>query len=419
MKSLLFIIIFTSSLSSLYSQVSPLVSTTWNQGCYYNDSCPSDASGQCGQVYTGCYATAMAQIMKYHSWPNTGTGSSSYSAGSYGTLSVDYGSASYDWASMPNNVTSSSSEVAKIMYHAGVVNEMIYSTSSSNSFFGFTPIKKHFKYSPKAKSIGVLFMSAQEWEDAIIESLDNGMPVFAKSTSVNHFFIIDGYSTSPSLEFHFNFGWGGTYDGYYDLTNVITPAGDLTPRNAITNIKPLQGIEVTSNSGDSLNIGYNGGAISYELAAMNNWSVHYVDSWLIPDSLSGNEGWFNSSNGASAAVSSNPLGTERLGKIIYTDGSNYDTLYVTQAGNPTAGITEAIYSSTKVYPNPFNSSISITSDELINSAKIIDVNGKIIYKHARSFKNKSIDLGGLNKGIYFLIIEYDESIIQRHKLVKN
>jgi hypothetical protein len=419
MKSLLLVIVFTSSLSSLFSQVTPLVNTTWNQGCYYNESCPSDAAGQCGQVYTGCYATAMAQIMKYHSWPNTGTGSSSYNAGSYGTLSVDYSSASYDWASMPNNVTSSNSEVAKIMHHAGVANEMIYSTSSSDSFFGFTPIKKHFKYSPKANSIGVLFMSAQEWEDAIKESLDNGMPVFAKSTSVSHFYIIDGYSTSPSLEFHFNFGWGGTYDGYYDLTNVITPAGDLTPRNAITNIKPLQGIEVTSIYGDSLNIGYIGGSISYELAAMNNWSVFYVDSWLSPDSLSGIEGWFNSSNGAKATVSSNPLGTDRLGKIIYTDGSNYDTLYVTQSANPTAEINEEIYSNTKIYPNPFSSNISITSAELINSAKIIDVKGKIIYNYTKSFYSKNIDLNELNKGIYFLQLEYDGSIIKRHKLVKN
>jgi hypothetical protein len=92
---------------------------------------------------------------------------------------------------------------------------------------------------------------------------------------------------------------------------------------------------------------------------------------------------------------------------------------VTQSANPTAEINEEIYSNTKIYPNPFSSNISITSDELINSAKIIDVKGKLIHNYANSFNSKNIDLNELNKGIYFLQLEYDGSIIKRHKLVKN
>ena len=52
--------------------------TTWNQNCYYNASCPSSTGalkGYCGRVPTGCVATAMAQIMKYWSYPAKGTGS--------------------------------------------------------------------------------------------------------------------------------------------------------------------------------------------------------------------------------------------------------------------------------------------------------------------------------------------------------
>lgn len=410
---LLFTILIINFNESAYTQVSPLISTTWNQGCYYNDSCPANASGQCGKVYTGCYATAMAQIMKYHSWPNSGLGSSNYSAGSYGNLGVNYGNASYNWSSMPNNVTANNPEVAKIMYHIGVANEMIYSTTSSNSFFGFTPIKEHFKYSPKAKSIGALFMSAQEWEDAIRESLDNGMPVFAKSSIVNHFFIIDGYRLSPALEFHFNFGWGGTYDGYYDLTNVITPAGNITPKNAIVNIKPLQGIEVSSIYGDTLNIGYNGGTVSFEIASLNNWSVFFSDSWITPDSLSGNEGWFNFNNGAKATLSSNPLVTERIGKIIYTDGSNYDTLYITQVGNPTTDISEILNSSTKIFPNPFFNSITIESDTK-TELTLLNIYGQKETLQIQAGKN-AINLSHLAKGVYFIGNSNGETI----KIIKD
>ncbi|MBK9452139.1 MAG: Spi family protease inhibitor [Bacteroidetes bacterium] len=40
--------------------VSPLLTTTWNQGCNYNANCPADGGGSCGRVWTGCGATAMA-----------------------------------------------------------------------------------------------------------------------------------------------------------------------------------------------------------------------------------------------------------------------------------------------------------------------------------------------------------------------
>ncbi len=54
--------------------ISPLLATTWNQGCGYNALCPSDPAGPCGKVYAGCVATAMAQVMYYWRYPVTGTG---------------------------------------------------------------------------------------------------------------------------------------------------------------------------------------------------------------------------------------------------------------------------------------------------------------------------------------------------------
>lgn len=105
--------------------VSALLSTTWNQGCYYNANCPYDASSNyCSRALVGCLATAMAQIMKYHSWPTTGTGSHSYTHSTYGTLSANFGATTYNWSAMPNNVTSSNSSVATLSYHCGVAANM-------------------------------------------------------------------------------------------------------------------------------------------------------------------------------------------------------------------------------------------------------------------------------------------------------
>ena len=60
--------------------IGPLVQTQWDQDEPYNNLCPgTGTSGQGStKAYTGCVATAMAQVMKYWNWPVKGTGSHSY-----------------------------------------------------------------------------------------------------------------------------------------------------------------------------------------------------------------------------------------------------------------------------------------------------------------------------------------------------
>ena len=67
--------------------VNPLIATTWDQnpdvyynGTYYgayNQYCPYDSTSR-NHVYTGCVATAMAQVMKYWNFPKSGYGSNYY-----------------------------------------------------------------------------------------------------------------------------------------------------------------------------------------------------------------------------------------------------------------------------------------------------------------------------------------------------
>ena len=76
--------------------VTPLLSSTWDQGKYYNEMCPADPAGPSGHCVTGCVATAMGQVLNYFRWPDTGTGSYSYSCPPYGTLSADFGNSDKD-----------------------------------------------------------------------------------------------------------------------------------------------------------------------------------------------------------------------------------------------------------------------------------------------------------------------------------
>ena len=52
-----------------------LVATRWDQESPYYNFCPKKSGKRC---LTGCVATAMAQVMKTHNWPVTGTGSHTY-----------------------------------------------------------------------------------------------------------------------------------------------------------------------------------------------------------------------------------------------------------------------------------------------------------------------------------------------------
>ena len=108
--------------ASATTVVAPMLKTTWNQSPYYNELCPFD---NVFQRYTlaGCGAIAMAQVLKYWNYPTHGTGSHSYvpyTNPQYGTLAADFQNTTYDWASMPDYISSSNQAVATLIYHCGV-----------------------------------------------------------------------------------------------------------------------------------------------------------------------------------------------------------------------------------------------------------------------------------------------------------
>ena len=57
------------------TEIGPLVATVWHQSPPYNDDCPF---GDGAITVVGCLATATAQIMNFHQWPDKGVGSFTY-----------------------------------------------------------------------------------------------------------------------------------------------------------------------------------------------------------------------------------------------------------------------------------------------------------------------------------------------------
>ncbi len=253
--------------------VSPLVQTTWDQGNnggFYNDSCPSSS-------VTGCVATAMSQIMKFWSYPSSGTGSSSYcdctssgKAQNYGTLSANYGASVYNWANMPLNVTSTNVDVAKIMYHCGVSVEMDYSPTGSGAWVitadgpvcAQTSYVNYFNYDPNTiQGLQRSNYTDAQWIALLENDLNIGRPIQYVGNDPNsggHTWVCDGYDATDN--FHMNWGWGGFDDGYFAI-NTLNPSSEnfSDGHEALIGIQPLASsldagvAAVNSPSGSSCN----------------------------------------------------------------------------------------------------------------------------------------------------------------------
>lgn len=201
--------------------IAPLCVTKWNQAHPYNDLCPT-INGQ--YTYSGCVATAMAQVMKHHNWPKKGKGSASYQWGTQ-TLSMNFASTTFDWEHMTPIYNAQSTEeenhaVAELMKACGYSVQMNYGLSGSGAQSAVVPraLTRNFYYGNSTTYLTRAYVPLMRWENLIYESLTNNAPVYysGQNMTVGHAFVCDGYSQDGY--FHFNWGWGGVSDGYFRLT---------------------------------------------------------------------------------------------------------------------------------------------------------------------------------------------------------
>jgi hypothetical protein len=223
--------------------VLPLISTIWDQGCYYNTSCPPDGGGPCGHALTGCVATCMAQIMKYHNYPPQGVGVHSYIAPGYGQQTVNYGNTTYNWSSMPNAVGSNNPAVATLMYHCGVGVNMNYGASASGAFSEDVPgaMLNYFNYHPDIDiKYKANYPNVEDFKSLLRSELDATRPMYYSGDGPGggHAFVCDGYRMSDG-KFHFNWGWSGAANGYFAIGNLNPSGYTFNNNNAVViNIKP-------------------------------------------------------------------------------------------------------------------------------------------------------------------------------------
>lgn len=203
--------------------VQPLITAKWNQTRYYNRYSPLDV--EAGSSYdfrtpNGCVAVAMAMIMYYYRYPLHGYGSHTNHT-YYGDFSVDFSQQTYDYEKMYDELIGYADEVAKLIFHCATAVDMAYAADGSGAYSENVPdaVKNYFGYSSECELHHKWGMQNSQWRNLIKTELNASRPVYFSGASDEggHAFVCDGYD-SDNL-FHFNFGWGGSGNGYYALSN--------------------------------------------------------------------------------------------------------------------------------------------------------------------------------------------------------
>ena len=305
--------------------VGPLLTTKWNQGSPYNNLCPTYSGSN--RSATGCVATAMAQVMNFWEWPNQGQGSRN---------GINFANTTYDWANMLdnygyNNAQTAQDAVATLMYHCGRSVDMSYGASSGAYTIRFpsnstsyacaqNALWNYFKYNADSikgyyrngyTSQGYSSWTDNNWIAMLKQELNKQRPIMyaGSGDGGGHSFVCDGYRDDNY--FHFNWGWGGSYDGYFTVNNLAPGGGGIGSNN-----------DNTFNEGQDVIIGI-----------VPNVSDKYKVTYSVANgTLSGSSTWTQSTVGQSCTLPSVTPNDKYL-FLGWSDRENSRTPNVGQAGD--------------------------------------------------------------------------------------
>ncbi len=272
--------------------VAPMLTSNWDQIFPYNSMVPlePDCSGFNGHVTVGCVATAMSQIMYYWRWPITGVGSHTDSHHNYGTLYADFGATTYDWSGMSNQPTKECDPIALISYHTGIAVNMYYNSDGQCSSGAYTSdvapaLKNYFRYSSTAAYVKKVNYSTTDWHTLLQGDLNAGQPLnyAGQGPDGGHSWVCDGYQATNY--YHFNWGWSGSSNGYYYLTN-LNPGGYTfnNSQEGVVHIIPDPAQYPLFCTGTSNDTTYDFGSIEDGSGPVTDYQNNANCSWLIaPD----------------------------------------------------------------------------------------------------------------------------------------
>ena len=351
------------------NEVKPLLHSHWSQEEPYN---------KYTGYYTGCVATAVAQVMFYHKWPLVGRGQHTYITRiDQRQRSADFSKSTYQWLNMDNDYRygqyneTQANAVAHLMSDVGIAVNMQYSPNGSGTQDGnaLNALREYFNYD--ATIITKADEGPYHFTEIIKNELRNGFPLYISGSPgggrSGHAWVADGFDRDDLI--HMNFGWGGNADGYYSLKALnLTTSGKEFSGRALSFGKQLVIILAHPNKEGVAKIDYNLREDAPNIAFNSEADMHFV----------GNE----------------PTALEKC-QIAYKNFTNQSTTPF--QGDFGIGIYDEKGKSIAVFPSDTHDKGGYTKEYFkANEGKI--VSGGLVFQDI----NFTIDLTQLTDGLYSL-----------------
>lgn len=231
------------------------IKTLWTQTAPYNNLCPINQSSG-AHTYAGCPAVAMAQILNYYETIN---GTSFSDADDY---HHNYGGSNYwfdddhatwgfpSWTELNGYLDTAmhhyryqeeltDMDKAALNFAAGVAAQQVYNSAGSGTFgvnqaymayqrFGFDGAQLYTEDGPALYT---------RMAGNMMDAKPVHLAVVTPAWDAGHNVVVDGYNTDNY--YHLNFGWGGSYNGWYLLPQEI-PYNLTVIEGAICDINPRE-----------------------------------------------------------------------------------------------------------------------------------------------------------------------------------
>lgn len=410
-------------------RIDPVVKVNWDQLAPYNKYCPMM---QEGQALVGCVAVAMGQALSVVRYPLRGQGTKSYTAPGIGRLSVNFDNEpDYDWDAILSGANNYD-EVARLLYHCGVLIDMNYGVDGSGAITENIPqyFQRYYGFPETCVAYARdRYPGGDEaWHELIQSELKRGRAVIYAGNEGNqagHCFNLAGWDGFTN--YYVNWGWGGVSNGWFTLDNL----GDNIQGSYPDNHRAVVGVAPKSEtpydirlSTTRVKIGTPAGVAVADVTVLSDMPDAEYEFEL--------KGMMQVGGGTYAE----PSYEVRDGKLYTTklieDKAVHKTVYIKaihkESRNSyekkfdlqlsTSGIDEVLAEDVKIYPVPATDVLTIEVPYAEGKYAIYNVAGMALQSGEINDNVTTVDVSNLSKGSYMLQYSTSQGVVVKSFIVK-
>ncbi len=229
--------------------------SSWTQNAPYNAMCPLDLAHGSARSLAGCPSVAMAMILDYrrtiegtkldtadryrHSYAGNTywvpDAAAQYGFPDFDTLNSHLETVTLHWNT---GTPLTSTDKGALVFACGVASRQVYSASGSGTFGVDQAFDAYVRFG-FGYACRLLTDADPDLYATLATNMKQARPahlaVVDPGWTMGHNLVVDGWNTDDF--YHLNFGWGGSYNGWYRLPQGM-PYGLTVIEGVIVNIVP-------------------------------------------------------------------------------------------------------------------------------------------------------------------------------------